>query len=169
VHPSQTPKLLHRLHGRVSSQRARLFLQAVHAAAALFPEATRRAVRITFSKDLRSFKAMIGTVLYGPGWREESSHESGGGLGSESLCPDSEGRSRSHPSHTHRPVRVVIKIAHRPRQSAPPSRGLLFHLNPRLIQVNHLNPVQVNHLNPRLMREKARARASELATRQCTW
>ncbi len=64
VHPSQTPKLLHRLHGRVSSQRARLFLQAVHAAAALFPEATRLAVRIALMKDLRSFKAIIGTVLY---------------------------------------------------------------------------------------------------------
>ncbi len=149
VHPSHTPKLLHRLHGRVSSHRARLFLQAAHAAVALFPEATRRAVLITFSKDLRY--DWDGAVW--AGWRGEPSHESDGGLGSESLCPDSEGRSRSHPSHTHRPVRVVIKIAHRPRQSAPPSRGLLF----------------LNHLNPRFMREKARARASEQETRRGTW
>jgi hypothetical protein len=58
------PKVLQRLHGRVSSHRARPFLQVVQAAAALFPDATRFAVRIALLKDLRSFKASMGTVLY---------------------------------------------------------------------------------------------------------
>jgi hypothetical protein len=61
-HPLQMPRLRHLLQGLVSSQRALLFLQAEQAAAALFPEATRLAVRIALMKDLRSLSAIIGTV-----------------------------------------------------------------------------------------------------------
>ena len=56
-------KVLHRLQGLVSSHRVLLFLHAAHASAALFPEATRLAVRIALMKDFRSFSAIIGTVV----------------------------------------------------------------------------------------------------------
>ena len=55
-------RLLQRLHGRVSSHRARFFLHAAQAAPALLPEAIRLAVRMALLKDLLSFRAAIGTV-----------------------------------------------------------------------------------------------------------
>jgi hypothetical protein len=62
--PSQIPSVTQRLHGLVSSQRIRLFLQAPHAAAALLPDATLFAVRMAFTKERLSLRAIIGTVLY---------------------------------------------------------------------------------------------------------
>ena len=63
-HPSKRPRTLHRLHGRVSSHLVLPFLHVVHAAAALFPDATLFAVLIALRKDFLSFKAIIGTVQY---------------------------------------------------------------------------------------------------------
>ena len=54
----------HRLHGRVSSHLALLFLHPAQAAAARLPEAMRFAVLIALTKDFLSFKASIGTVLH---------------------------------------------------------------------------------------------------------